>query len=505
TDPLAAALPEEYFFIVLSMVVTGAIAVWRWERIFPDRRDYVNLVPLPIATAKIFLANLVAVILLALILGVDLNLGSALLFPLAVGAAVNSFYFFVHFVAVHALVVTLASFFSFFAVFLIIGGLMSLVPFRVFQRISLYVRSLIVASLVAMLTTSFAVPSGLRHLSASTVRFLPPVWFLGLCQWLHKGPSSALATLGRIALVGLAILLASAVLIYAASYRRSFLRIPENHDLGPIPIISLKFRSLSRLLDGTFLSSPFERAAYWFTLKTLFRSEQHALVLAAFAGFGIVLASQFLLSWSSDNSGAIATLPTPEVLAVPLILAYCISIGLRLAFELPSDLQANWVFRFSVDKRTHECASVGRKIILSLLLPWIFVLVLPLYGLVWGWWVGLLHSFVVSAWSVLLAHILLLRFRKIPFTCPYPAFRDAVVVVAICYFLGFFIFVIMTAQLEYWALLSPKIGLWLVFILASSWYALSRLRQDMPDIDKQVVFDQATPASFELIDLSRGS
>ena len=34
-DPLAAALPDEYFFIVLSMAVTGAVAVWRWDSISP--------------------------------------------------------------------------------------------------------------------------------------------------------------------------------------------------------------------------------------------------------------------------------------------------------------------------------------------------------------------------------------------------------------------------------------------------------------------------------------
>ena len=45
-----SALPDEYFFIVLSMTVTGAVAVWRWDAIFPDRRDYMNLVPLPIST-----------------------------------------------------------------------------------------------------------------------------------------------------------------------------------------------------------------------------------------------------------------------------------------------------------------------------------------------------------------------------------------------------------------------------------------------------------------------
>ena len=64
-DPLAAALPDEYFFIVLSMAVTGVVAVWRWDSIFPDRRDYSNLVHLPISTRTIFLANLAAVLLCA--------------------------------------------------------------------------------------------------------------------------------------------------------------------------------------------------------------------------------------------------------------------------------------------------------------------------------------------------------------------------------------------------------------------------------------------------------
>src|SRR5215471_9692970 len=73
TSPMAAAMPEQYFFIVLSMAVTGVIAVWRWDSIFPDRRDYVNLVPLPLRSRTIFLANFSALLLVALILAVDLN------------------------------------------------------------------------------------------------------------------------------------------------------------------------------------------------------------------------------------------------------------------------------------------------------------------------------------------------------------------------------------------------------------------------------------------------
>ena len=53
-DPLLVSLPDEYFFIVLSMTVSGAVAVWRWDAIFPDRRDYMNLVHLPISSTDNF-------------------------------------------------------------------------------------------------------------------------------------------------------------------------------------------------------------------------------------------------------------------------------------------------------------------------------------------------------------------------------------------------------------------------------------------------------------------
>jgi hypothetical protein len=32
-DPFASAVPDEYFFITLSMAVTGTVAVWRWDAI----------------------------------------------------------------------------------------------------------------------------------------------------------------------------------------------------------------------------------------------------------------------------------------------------------------------------------------------------------------------------------------------------------------------------------------------------------------------------------------
>ncbi len=173
-DPLAATVPDEYFFIVLSMVVAGAAAVWRWDSVFPDRRDYANLVPLPIPTRVIFLANFAAILLLALVLAVVVNGASAVVYPLAVSASQESASYLLQLAGIHALVVFLASLFSFFAVFAIVGTLMIIVPYRIFRRASLYLRAVLLVFLVGMLSTSFAVPPLLSRLPNTPIRFFHP-------------------------------------------------------------------------------------------------------------------------------------------------------------------------------------------------------------------------------------------------------------------------------------------------------------------------------------------
>jgi hypothetical protein len=64
-DPFEATIPDEYFFIVLSMAVTGIATLWKWTAIFPDRRDFANLVHLPISLRDIFVANFAAIAALA--------------------------------------------------------------------------------------------------------------------------------------------------------------------------------------------------------------------------------------------------------------------------------------------------------------------------------------------------------------------------------------------------------------------------------------------------------
>ena len=297
-DPLLITLPDEYFFIVLSMTVTGAVAVWRWDAIFPDRRDHMNLVPLPISTKTIFLANLVAVVFLVGLIAVDVNAASCILFPAVVEATQKSLLFFVKFALVHTLVVMLASVFAFFAIFALLGLLMAVLPNRAFRRVSTYVRGIVVVYLVAILCTSFAVPDLLRRLQGPApawTMLMPSCWFLGLCQSLNGRAGPALLQLSRLAFPGIALVAAVALCAYAVSYQRYFVRIAETTEITDTAHIS-RISLWGVLLDRLALRTQFQKGCFRFVCKTLVRSEAHRLVLTAVAGLGLVLTSQALMA-----------------------------------------------------------------------------------------------------------------------------------------------------------------------------------------------------------------
>jgi hypothetical protein len=500
-DPLLVALPDEYFFIVLSMTVTGAVAVWRWDAIFPDRRDYMNLVPLPISTRAIFFANLVAVLFLVGLVAVDVNAVSCILFPVVVAASQSKFLFFVKFAAVHGIGVLLASVFAFFAVFSMIGLLMAVLPPRTFRRISAYMRGVVVVCLVALLCTSFAVPQLLRRAPAPRwIALIPSCWFLGLCQSLRARSGPVLTDLSRLALPALATVALVALCTYVVAYRRHFVRIAEIADTSARPRNPQGFR-VGILLDRLALRTRFQRAGFRFVTKTLLRSETHRLVLTAVGGLALVLASQALLDAFADAKSLRQAALTPDALSVPFILSFLVIVGLRIVFELPTELRSNWIFQLMVDPDRQECESLARRVILIFVLPWLLAISLPVYAYLEGWKVATLHTLLVVLWAVLLTNIVLIRFRKIPFTCTLPVFKQHSFVTLLSCCFGFLLYSVSTPEFESSALREPLRLLGLVPVVAVTWYIPHHLAKSAIDIEKRLIFEEAPTQTIEALRL----
>jgi hypothetical protein len=500
-DPFTATIPDEYFFIVLSMVVTGAAAVWRWDALFLDRRDYANIVPLPVSLRKIFFGNLSAILSLAVSLTLDVNAASFFLFPIAVVGSQGSLAVFLRFAVGHAVTVVLASAFSFFAVFALVGLLMALLPYSLFRRISLYLRFIIALFFLALLATSFGVTSFLAQvarMSKLAVNLLPPVWFLGIGQTLWgNGANAFFAAMARTALFALVFALVVAILSYALSFRRSFIRIPETAEAGPLPRSQFHVLPVS-LFDRLILRDPQLRACFHFISRTLLRSETHLQIAAAFVAMGIVVAAQALASSFHPGVAASYSLraPSEDLLSIPFILSFCIIVGIRFAFEIPADLRANWVFALWIDPNSLQTRPIARRVLLTFsvvpLIPICFVSSL----LLWSLSVAILHTAVFVACTIAFVELVLLRFRKIPFTCTYPPFQSHSALILVAYLFGFLIFTTYLPELELWSLGDPwRVSLFIP-IIAIILGSIHYYRKQMLDMDKHLIFEESSASSF---------
>jgi len=487
-DPFVATLPDEYFFIVLSMFVTGVATLWRWDSLFLDRRDYMNLVPLPVSLGNIFWANFCAIVALAGCFTIVVNAVSVILFPAAVVGSQDSILLLLRFAAGHAVAVLMASTFSFWFVFAAAGILLAVLPLAMFRRISLVARFAIAIVLLAQVGSVFTVSRFVLDPSHYRSTLFPPFSFLGLARAVWgRGGEPLVADMTKASFASLAGVIVVALVAYALSFRKAFIRIPETPDAGPLPRAKVSF-SLPASLFAAFLTPP-QRACYKFVAKTLLRSEEHLQVLMGFMAAGAVAAANVLTSPHGFTSILTGNTPSLEFLSVPLILSYCLVIGIRFAFEMPVDLRANWVFRISLEHRWTEAREVSRRVLLVFSLSWLVPACFLLTLLFWGWVAALLHATIVILCTIALVELSLFKFRKIPFTCVYPPFKSHSGVIALLYLFGFFVFTTYIAQMEYWALLSPWRAIWFVPLFLAVVFGLRAHRKQMLDMDKELVFE----------------
>ena len=293
--------------------------------------------------------------------------------------------------------------------------------------------------------------------------------------------------------VGLSALIA--IVAYTFTFRRSFMRLPELADARPMPRISPSISPIA-FLHKRLWRSPSQRACCKFVARSLLRSTVHLQTLLCFLAVGLVVSAESLSSLSLHFFVESNTSPPVEFLSIPFILSYCLLVGMRFAFEIPLDLRANWIFRLWLDPDRHDSRSVARRVLLMFSLfclgPLTFLCTLEF----WGWTTALLHTTVWCACTVVLVEILLVRFRKVPFTCQYPPFQSHSPLIVVGYLFGFFIFQTWLPRLDQWSVYDPILAVWFVPLLGSVLGGLSWYRSQMLDMDKRLTFENVSTTIF---------
>lgn len=498
-DVYRASVPDEYFFIVYSFVVTGAVVILKWDRLFPDRQDYDNLAALPLSARQNFIASLTALLFLASLFAGIINAAASLIFPLAVTSTYNTFWSFLEFAVAHSVAVVLASLFACFGLLLLMGLTILVTPRRYVRPVSLAVRILCALGLIATLGTVFTMP---RVLSSPPLPgyafYIPTVWFLDLHQMLLAHGTQLLGA-GGLCLVITGATFVLALLIYALTYYREYIRIPETSGLvygGGRDSYSM----LRRCLEGVLLRTPFQRATFHFAVKTLFRSERHCLLFGTAAAVGVFLSAEAV---GDTLANPIAESIDPRLLSVSLTIAYCAVVSLRALFDLPSDRNASWVFRSILDLNRHEGRESGTKVMIATVVPWLLLPALPLHIALWGWGRALLHTLYVLMCSIALSEVLLLRFRKIPFTCLYTASKDRVLMMIFFALAGFYVFSGANSSLEAVLLRRPIYFLFVIPIFTSVLLWIREYQAGLSQADRALIFEDRPAAAIQLLNLSR--
>jgi hypothetical protein len=502
-DAIRRSPSDEYFFIALSMTITGLIMVARWNRLFPDSRDFSNLAILPIPVRNIFLANLVALVGLAVLFGLVVNCVSGVLFPFFVTISIGTAAAFLRVGAGHALAVFTASLFSFFAVFALVGCLSLLLPPRLFRPVSLAARILLVVALLTeffsnILVQLFAgrLPSG----SLNYMQWVPSFWFLGIYERVVGIASARMILIEQRALFALSAAIIVSLGAYALCYRRIFVRLPESLGILAGSRSLLRVRWPEILLKPLF-RSPLERACTSFAAKVMQRSEPHLMFFGAYLGVGLVIVAQTALG-SQPRPGD--HLPGIDDLAIPLLIAFFVESGLRFVFDTPAAREANWLFRVSIDSVQPAPWQIAKRLLLWATLPWELLILAPLSFRAYGWLVAALHVVFVGAFTIVFADLLLLNFRKIPFTCFTQVSIRPLIVKMLGTIFAVLVIVPALAAFERWLLEVPLSFALLGFILAGLWFALARYRNTAAREAAFLQFEDGPGNPFELLNLTSG-
>jgi hypothetical protein len=505
---ITAVWTFEHFLIATTMLVVGILAVLSWDSTFPNRRDVLVLLPLPLRLRTMFLAKVAALgAAFALAVG-SFHLAIGVFWPMAL-AMPKAHGFLDLFVslglyrAVGSYWITMlaAGAFLFCSVLTVQGLAAQLCSRGLFLRVSalLQIAALCLFVSVYFLQPSLASPRALfapqnQHLLA----WLPSYWFLALFQQLNGPSVPLLAPLARRAGIGLAAAIFGAGITFLLAYFRTLRKIVEEPDILP-------GTRRARWLPPFGKSVP--TAMAHFSIRTLLRSRQHRVILAFYLGIGFAI-TVLVLKTPPPPQQLLGSDPWHHA-GVPLLVSNVVilclaALGVRAVFGLPLELRANWAFRIMPLRGAPPCLAAARRALLVLAVAPVWCASAALFLTIWPWREAIGHMAVLGLLGFTVAEACLFGFQKIPFTCSYLPGKSRIHLKFLLY-LGIFIFITNTAtEFEMQALHDPvRYGLMLAVLTAALLALRWRNENDANSEEAALRFEETESPAVFVLDLHR--
>lgn len=438
------AIDDRFFLFGSSMAVMALAALAGWNALSLDARDIAILGPLPIARRTIVRAKLASVAIVAAGVAVALDAVRSVLYPvLLVGQLPISFARTGELVLAHTLVAGTAGAFGFLAVLAVRELLHAGLGTARFTRVSVPVHAgFTVAAIVCFLLlpgmSSNVARTWLVEPSASRWA-IPPLWFVGLHEWLvgdvminlphgelprfvapteerlaavYRLSQPAFGGLGAVAILALA----GVGTLGLPAYWWNNRRIDGSPPVAPGRRRSFVGLATALFVNRVIVRNPVAQAGFWFALRCVTRSLPHRMSMATAAAVAVAT----LVVGLPSGSGGVAARPIPLSAFVPQLIALsALALAFRHAIKLPADLRANWVFRVAwLGDGRHYIAGVRRCAIFALLVPAALFL-LPVHALFLGLRLATVEALLATLTAAVLLQALLLGLGGLPFAASY--------------------------------------------------------------------------------------
>jgi hypothetical protein len=496
---------DRYVFISYAMTVMGFAMTLKWDSLFPDRRDYLVLTPLPISLKQFFVAKVISLCAFLMLFVIGINFFSCFMIPYAFVVRDNNWSIFPPAFVAHSTAVLSASIFMalFFAA--LQGVMINLMSPSAFRRISPWIQMISMTTLVAILLITPGISGNIRLLIESkthALNYIPLFWFLGIYEVLNPEgtlipASNDWATSAVEAMFVVTIVFA---LTYLISYRRYSRKILEGVESE---VFSHRWyeRAYVATMNFVLLRHPLQRAAFYFVGKIFRRSTKHRLFIAMYSGIGLALTLSSLIMLRRDSPHLLA-ISTNGLLEAPLIMSFFIVSGLRATFNVPYELDANWMFQITSCRDTTECLRATRLwVLLRGVVPMYAVLsVLEFAYLPPG--EAIFHLAFGLVVAALLTEFFFFNFNKVPFTCSYLPAKSHLAFLGGAYLYGFTIYTFTMGSLERWVREKPmRVELFAVLVVAAL-AGLSIYRREAQDKVLQVVYEDDRDPVVRQLNLS---
>lgn len=416
---------EKNYVFVLMMLLFGTVTLLDWEVLFPDRRDFVNLTPLPVRMRTIFAAKLASFLAFIGLFSAAMNILSSVVFALFLAQwRSNSLSFLAWHVLAHLVSAFAACFCVFFACVFVNFFLMAFLPGPLYRRASALVRFVLIGASLFLLLSFLVEPGNLSGALRSLPRLkdhgsplvgrLPSMWFVGLYEVLLGTTDPVFRGLARTAVWALGLSLGAFGLACGLSYLKHYRRTLESAKRRPQ---SGRLReSATGWVETIYLRSPEARAVGGFFSRTIRSSPRHRAVIVNGLAVGAALATLVVVA-NRRNLEALSP-ANAYFLAQSLLLVFVLLGALRAAADQPAALESNWVFRLTETPRRDRYAAGLKN---TVLIRWCLPLAAVIFAGHWRLWrdarAAALHALFCLALAALGTEVFFFHFPKIPFAC----------------------------------------------------------------------------------------